>query len=193
MEAFLTELLPRILSKQITFAIHTYQGKSDIRKKLPSRLLGYAKWLPETTRIIVVIDRDDDKCSVLKGEMEQAASAAGLTSRSVAGEQTNWQIANRIAVEELEAWFFGEWAAVRAAYPKVPANIPNKSAYRHPDQIVGGTWEALERVFKKAGYFSGGLRKSEAAREIGKLFDQSRATSPSFIAFRTAFLEATAS
>ncbi|MGD0023803.1 MAG: DUF4276 family protein [Xanthobacteraceae bacterium] len=190
MEAFLIQLLPRLLEGRVTFAIHTHQGKRDLIRKLGVRLRGYAKWLPEIVRIIVVLDRDNDDCGALKQRIEQHAIAAGLLTRTAA-KGGPWQIVNRLAIEELEAWFFGEWTAVRNAYPKVLADIPAQHAYRNSDMITGGTWEALERILRNAGYFSGGLRKVEAATAIGRHFDHTRAQSPSFIVFRDALLEAT--
>ncbi len=191
MEAFLDELLPDILGDRATFRIHTHQGKYDLLGKLSARLRGYAKWLPATMRVVVLVDRDDSDCRDLKQTMEKAADAAGLLTRATSGG-TNWQVVNRLAIEELEAWFFSEWTGVKSAYPRVAANIPRQSAYRHPDDITGGTWEALQRVLVRAGYFSGGLRKTEAATAIGKQFDVNRASSPSFIAFRDAILETVA-
>jgi hypothetical protein len=82
---------------------------------------------------------------------------------------------------------------VRTAYPKASKAIPGKAPYRQSDAIAGGTWEALERILKSAGYFSGGLRKTEAASAIGRQFDPTLARSPSFLAFRNALLEAVAS
>ena len=189
MEAFLVELLPRLLEGRATFSIHPHQGKSDLLGKLPGRLRGYASWLPETMRVVVLIDRDDSSCTKLKRVMEEAAEAAGLLTRAASGG-TDWQVVNRLAIEELEAWFFSEWTGVRSAYPRAAVTIPQQAAYRQPDAIAGGTWEALERVLRKVGYFSGGLRKVEAASAIGKQFDPTRACSPSFIAFRDAVLEA---
>jgi hypothetical protein len=90
---------------------------------------------------------------------------------------------DRIAIEELEAWYFGDWQAVRQAYPKAPASTPAVAAYREPDSIRGGTWEAFERVMQRAGYFAGGLRKIEAARTIAPYMDPARSRSPSFRAF----------
>lgn len=189
MEAFLSELLPRLLGDRATFAIHAYQGKSDLLAKLGARLRGYAKWLPETYRIVVVVDLDNDDCRTLKRQLESEAELAGLDTRSTV-ESASWQVVNRIAVEELEAWYFGEWLGVRRAYPKVPTGIPNNAAYRAPDAIMGGTWEALLRILQRAGYFSGGLRKIECAREVGKQMDPLSNASPSFIVFRNALLEA---
>ncbi|MFO1156344.1 MAG: DUF4276 family protein [Rhodospirillales bacterium] len=134
MEAFLQKLLPRLLGDQVDFTIHSHQGKSDLLAKLGQRLRAYAKWLPSDSsiRIVVVIDRDSDDCQVLKQRLEKEASAAGLKSPSSSADAP-WQLVNRIAVEELEAWYFGEWAGVRRAYPKLPSSIPKQNAYRLPD------------------------------------------------------------
>lgn len=187
MEAFLSVLLPRLLACDRTFVVHPFDGKSDLMKKLGERLRGYAKWLPPDWRIVVIVDRDDDDCKQLKKQMDSAAAKAGLRTRSSA---PNWQIVNRIAVEELEAWYFGDWTAVRQVYPRVSATIPNKASFRDPDAIAGGTWEAFERILRKSGYFSSGLRKREAARALAAVLDPSRCVSPSFIAFRDAIVEA---
>jgi hypothetical protein len=189
MEAFLRELLPRMLGPDASFQIYPYQCKDDLLGKLPARLKGYANWLPETWRIAVIVDRDDDDCSGLKKKMEKMAKDAGLRTRTISTDQ-DWQVVNRIAIEELEAWYFGDWEAVRQAYPKVGANIPRKEAYRDPDDILGGTWEAFERTLQKAGYFKNGLRKTEAARSIGKQIDPQHNRSRSFQVFRDAMLEA---
>ncbi len=66
MEAFLRILLPRLLPEDRSFEVHAFQGKSDLLGKLQDRLRGYARWLPEDWRIIVVVDRDDDECLALK-------------------------------------------------------------------------------------------------------------------------------
>ena len=191
-EAFLTPVLPRIIGDSATFQIHAYQGKHDLLRKLGARLRAYAKWLPENSRIIVLVDRDDADCAKLKKQLEREAETAGLPSRfSVAGPA--WRVANRIAIEELEAWYFGDWAGVRRAYPNVPRTIPNKAAYRSCDAIRGGTWEAFERILRRAGYFQGGLRKVEAATRIGSAFSAADCVSPSFAAFRRVLLEAVGS
>lgn len=111
---------------------------------------------------------------------------AGLRTRAAARGTATYAVVNRLAIEELEAWYFGDWDAVRAAYPKAPATIPRKAAYRRPDDIRGGTHEALLRVLPQAGYFSGGLRKIEAARAIAAHMVPSRSTSPSFCVLRDA-------
>lgn len=190
MEAFLRGLLPRLLTDEHTFEVHPFQGKADILGKLEARLRAYSKWLPENWRVVVVVDRDDQDCLDLKRRLEAMAEHAGLVSRA-RGKHRTWQLVNRIAIEELESWYFGDWQAVRAAYPNVPDGIVRKRGFRDPDAITGGTWEAFERVLTRHGYFETGLRKVEAARVLGKLVEWQRSSSHSFVLFCNAILEAT--
>lgn len=188
-EAFLQGLLPRLLPQDRTFHVHPFQGKSDLLGKLEARLRAYANWLPEEWRIVVVVDRDDEDCQRLKEQLETMSVQARLRSRS----RTNggaWQLVNRIAIEELEAWYFGDWEAVHEAYPRVTPTIPNKQGFRNPDAIAGGTWEAFERILRRHGYFQTGLRKVEAARALGALVDPARSRSRSFSLFCQAVAEA---
>ncbi|MBU0550192.1 DUF4276 family protein [Myxococcota bacterium] len=148
---------------------------------------GYASWLDPSWRVIVLLDRDDSDCHQLKAELEQIAHRAGLVTRSV--DRENWQLSHRIVVEELEAWFFGDWAAVCAAYPRVSVSIPQKQKYRTPDEIRGGTWETLERLLQRAGYFKSGLRKSELARMVSAHMRPELNRSESFKAFYSILLE----
>ncbi|MHB1295213.1 MAG: DUF4276 family protein [Anaerolineae bacterium] len=179
--ALLENLAPQLLRGAV-YDVHPFRGKQDMKAHLPARLGGYARWLPETYRIVVLMDRDDDDCRALKQEIDDMAQKAGLTSRSREQPGT-FQIATRIAIEELESWYFGDWAAVCSAYPRVPHDIPRRSPYRTADAIAGGTWEAFERILQRAGYFAGGLRKIEAARTIAPHMDPGRNTSHSFLAF----------
>jgi len=189
MEAFLRALLPRLLPAGRTFEVHAFQGKADLLGKLEARLRAYAAWLPKDWRVVVVVDRDDDDCHELKQRLEEAADKAGLRSRSRAGARP-WQLVNRIAIEELEAWYFGDWDAVRAAYPRVSPDVPKRQGLRDPDAIAGGTWEAFERIMQRHGYFKGGLAKIEAARAIGAQIEPERSRSGSFQAFHQALVEA---
>jgi hypothetical protein len=189
MEAFLHEILPKIVGERATFTIHPHQGKHHLLRRLPDRLRGYSRWLPNDARIVVRVDRDDDDCLRLKHMMEQSAAAAGLCTRTAASGGV-WQVVNRIAVEELEAWFFGAWASVRAAYPRVARTINAQAAYRRSDEIKGGTWEALEHILTCAGYFSLGIRKTEVAGAIGRHMRIQDNASPSFHVFHAAVLEA---
>lgn len=191
MGVVLEYLLPEMLGS-VAFDIRRFQCKNDLLKKLPSRLQAYSSWIPKTWAILVLVDRDDDDCLLLKQQLEEMAAQAGLITKTGAGYGNRFQVVNRIAVEELEAWFFGDWQAVQAAYPRVSKSVPGKAAYRDPDAISGGTWEAIERVMNRAGYFKGGLRKLELAREVAQHMNPTRNISRSFKAFKEAIEAAAA-
>lgn len=193
MEAALRLLLPKILG-ELSFEVYSHQCKDEMLHRLPQRLHGYRqrcrsdKWFRDHCRIVVVIDRDDDDCITLKRRLEKMAKDAGLATRTGA-KGGPYMVANRLAIEELEAWYFGDWDAVRAAYPKVSATVSSQASYRDPDKIAGGTWEAFERVLQRAGYFAGRLRKVEAARAVATHMEPSRNTSRSFCTFRDVLRE----
>lgn len=178
MEALLRCILPRLLG-DIPFAIFPFQSKHDLLNELPKRLRGYREWLPPGYRVVVLVDRDDDDCRVLKQQLEDAAAGAGLFTRS-RPDGVRFSVINRVVVEELEAWYFGDWDAVCAAYPRVTKTAIHKRGMRNPDAIEGGTWETFQRMLQQAGYFRNGLRKIEAARTIGAHMDVDRNTSRSF-------------
>ena len=190
MEAFLTACLPKMLPEGVTFGIYVYQGKYSLLRKIGNRLNGYSIWLPPEYRIILIVDRDNDDCEELKARLEHICEDSGLRSR-VAGN-LEWQVVTRLAIEELEAWYFGDWQAVRAAYPRVSPHVPNRSGYRDPDAITGGTWEAFERILQRCGYYKSGLAKRQAATDIGEQIDPTRNRSHSFAVFRDALAEAIA-
>ena len=190
MEAFLRRSLPDVLGRYATFEVYPYNGKRELLSRLGQRLQGYAAFLPVHWRIIVLVDCDDDDCVSLKGILERSGSDAGLATRRSVGP--DWRLHLGIAIEELEAWYFGDWEAVRAAYPRLSKDVPRKSAYRDCDKITGGTWEAFERELQRVGYFAGGLRKIEAARRIGTYFVAERCSSKSFAHVLGALKEALA-
>jgi len=187
-EAALTEILPRFVAGDVSWTIHVHQGKGDLLSKLPNRLKGYARWLPVDWYILVLLDNDGGDCHRLKRDLEEAAAEAGLSTMSSKKSSGRFQVINRIAMEELEAWFFGDEEALRRAYPGVPRSLHRKAAYRDPDAIKGGTCEALERVLRRRGYFKEGLRKIEAARTIAREMDPARNRSRSFCCFRDAIV-----
>jgi hypothetical protein len=189
MEVALQALLPHLLREGIRAELRQFQCKNELLKQLPQRLAGYAKWLPDTAAVLVVVDRDDEDCVVLKAELDATARAAGLVPRGDAGPGSPFQLINRIAIEELEAWFFGDWPAVCEAYPKMPDTLPKRAGFRDPDAIAGGTWEALERELQRRGYFEQGLRKMELAREVAARMDPTRNRSASFNCLRAALAQ----
>jgi hypothetical protein len=109
--------------------------------------------------------------------MTQAAEKAGISDI----------VLNRIVVEELEAWFFGDLKALRLVYPRLPSSLANQAKFRNPDQISGGTWESLDKLLQKYGYPQG-LIKIEVAQKIAKYMNPEYNRSKSFQVFRQGIL-----
>lgn len=179
-EAALNNLLPKLILKdETTWRLIVYNGKSDLLSGLEGALRGYASWITEDYRLVILLDRDEQDCKVLKQKLNSIAESANLVTKS---QNPFFQVLNRIAIEELEAWFLGDPTAIRAAYPKV-RQFEHQEKYRDPDNVRGGTWEALESLLQKAGYYPNGLPKIEAARRISSFMNPQINKSKSFQVF----------
>lgn len=187
MEAFLEDFLPRYLDPQLSWKIIDHNSKWQLLQKLPHRLAGYARipieYRPKT---LVLVDRDDDDCLILKARLESFAANANLVSKT-AGDGVKFEVVNRIVVEELEAWFFGDVQALAASWPGVPLNLGARAGFRDPDAIVGGTHEVLLRVLQRAGHLRSvdRLPKIDTARRMAGRLESDRCTSRSFQQFLT--------
>jgi hypothetical protein len=177
-EAALDNLLPKLIA-EASWRLIVYNGKSDLLDALEGALKGYAAWMTEEYRLVILLDRDDDDCKRLKQKLEETVQRTGLITKS---QQVSFQVLTRIAIEELEAWFFGDPNAIRTAYPKVKT-FENKEKYRDPDNIKGGTWEALEKLLQSVGYYPGGLPKIEVAKKISAHMNPQDNRSKSFSVF----------
>lgn len=183
-QAALGNLLPRILGPGVSFCIHELGGKQSLLKKLPARLRGYRSRARDNYRVVVLVDEDRQDCRMLKAELERSAASAGLRTKSAASPSPSWHVLNRIAAEELEAWFFGDPAALRLAFPRLPKSLERSAALRDPDAIAGGTWEHLERLLKRSGYYAAGMPKIEVANLVSGHMNVERNSSRSFRTFR---------
>ena len=189
MEETLNIVVPRIIGSRIVgFRIIDHGSKQKLLQDLPSRLSGYARRIPfEDIRALIVIDRDDDDCKRLKARLEKIAAKATLPTKSSPAADGQFRVVNRIVIEELEAWFFGDVPALCEAYTSVPRTLATKKGFRHSDAITGGTWEKLLRILQKAGYYTGSkyLPKCEVSRKVAAYMDPRCNTSPSFRHFVT--------
>ncbi len=184
-KAALSILVPRILKDRAAHRIIEFSGKTKMLAELPSRLRGYRKRLErEDLRILILIDEDREDCRALKTKLEGIAREAGLVTKTAAG-QGPFRVVTRIAVEELEAWYFGDHAALYAGYDRLPKTLHQKKPYRDPDAIKGGTCEQLHRELVKAGYDFPHFPKIAAARIIAERMDPAVNRSRSFQTFRS--------
>ncbi len=187
-EAALKHLVPTIVGDRATSRIINYGSKSQLLKRLPDRLKAYGARIRggEDLKLLVLVDRDADDCSTLKDRLERMAADAGLKTRSAPDHDGTFAVVNRLAIEELEAWFIGDGDAVRAAFPGVRP-FEARAPFRDPDQVRGGTWEALHRLLKGYGHYRSDYPKIEAARRIAPHMSVTGNRSASFRAFRSGF------
>ena len=184
-EEALRHLLPKLLRGRARAKVVNLGSKYKLLKVLRQRLQAYRKRIDkgEPLRIVVLVDRDDDDCARLKADLERIAAAAGLPTKSRPGADGRLLLLNRIVIEELESWFIGDPAALRTAFPKLPAISKTSGIFRNPDNIHGGTWEALHRFLKKNGICRSSFPKIDVARRIAPHLDVSRNRSESFRQF----------
>ncbi|MCS6871048.1 MAG: DUF4276 family protein [Anaerolineae bacterium] len=184
-EMMLRSLVPKIVGNERARAVafRRFRGKYALLRQLPAILKGYAARIKsgEAIRILVLLDQDSDDCTELKRKLEQIALDAGLVTRSVATADKPFQILNRIAIEELEAWYFGDIQALCRAYPKVEEHL-GRLREADPDSISEAS-HALKRVFEK-GYKKRNLSKIEVAERIAQYMQPERNRSRSFQVFR---------
>lgn len=181
-EEALRHILPKILSPDVICIYHVFEGKDDMLEELPKHLKGH-QWIPDDWRIIVLIDEDRKDCHELKEKLERAAHEAGFVTKSNAAPNEDFQVVNRIVIEELEAWFFGDVEALHTAYPKISRHLNTKAKYQNPDAIRGGTSEALEHLLRQKNYYKGRIPKPIVAQEIAEHMEPSRNRSKSFRVF----------
>lgn len=167
--------------------VHPHQGKGTLptdfhgppgpRRRglldqLPAKLRAFANSLDAGDGVLVLVDADnDDQASLTASICEMADAVAPHLSVVV-----------QVAVEETEAFYLGDLAAVARAYPD--ADLEMGRAYE-PDSVCG-TWELFGRVIG-----DGGENKVAWAEAMGPRITTvaGRSRSPSFRALLRGFVE----
>jgi hypothetical protein len=159
------------------FRVHIHQGKGQLRKLSdakagPGRGRGLLDLLPSTLRgfasspdqaVLVLLDADDDNCFELKKALVEVHQA-------VAPELP---VVFRIAVEETEAYYLGDLAGFKKAFPDADLELARDYV---PDSICG----TAERVAAVLGEDT--LRKVDWAEAMAPYLTTSpeKSRSPSF-------------
>lgn len=172
-----------------TWNIHSYKGigrlptglrpRTDAQKRilldqLPKLLQGYGR-TPAIDAVVVVLDSDDEDCRELRAELLDLLARCRPAPR---------RTLFRIAIEEVEAWYFGDRDAVLEVYPQARPAVLN--AYQQDS--VGYTWERFADAVYPGGYAAlkakgwpiPGETKWHWADTIGAFMDVERNVSPSF-------------
>jgi hypothetical protein len=192
-ERTLKHLLPKLIKPTHSWRLHSYKGIGRIPKnlksnadpskrilldRLPQILRGYGK-TPGIDAVVVVLDSDRRNCV----EFLQELNALAVKCQPAPGK-----ILFRIAIEEMEAWYFGDRTALTEAYPSAKADVLK----RYVQDSVCDTWELFadavhpggSAVIKKAGWPLPGQLKHEWAEKISPLLEPDRNVSPSFCKLR---------
>lgn len=183
-EEALKHLLPRLVRGRAAHKVINMGSKAAMLQKLPERLAAYRTRIAkgEPLRLVVLIDKDSDRCEALKGRLESIAHQAGLATKTSPMKDRAFHLVTRIAVEELEAWFLGDPLALRVAFRGLDGK-PWPKRFSNPDNVAGGTWEALHRYLRQHNIYPGTYPKIEAARLIAPHLEVERNASHSFRAF----------
>lgn len=184
MAATLDAFVPSVLAGRASYRVITFRGKQKLLQQLPSRFQGYGRRVGrEPLGIVVLIDQDRQDCLALKAQLEKMALSVGLFTKSSPTPSGHFHVVNRIVVEELESWFFGDIEAMRVPFPRLSPTLAAQSSFRNPDTIRGGTAERLHTVLRRAGYYADYIPKLEVARLIAPHLVPERNRSRSFRIF----------
>jgi hypothetical protein len=175
-----------------TYRIISYRGIGHIPKglhsvsdpakrilldRLPGVLQGNAR-TPGIDATLIVVDSDRRNCADFLQELH------GVLQRCNPAPTALF----RLAIEEIEAWYFGDRSALLEAYPNAKSPILNA----YIQDSICDTWERLadaiypggSAALKQAGWPLPGQIKHEWAERIGPLLQPDRNKSPSFKKFR---------
>jgi Domain of unknown function (DUF4276) len=184
MEALLDGLLPRLIGTRASWKVINYGSKHRLLKSLPARMRGYQKRLEhESMKVFVLVDQDKGDCHDIKRWLDDVVIDVGLRPKTQPRADGDFHVVNRIVVQELEAWYFGDIRALRSVYPRLSEHLGRKASYRDPDRIVD-TWEALERELGRVGYQE--FSKIALARKMGQRLDPVANIAKSFACFQAA-------
>ena len=127
-KALLEGLLPRLLPQHVTLRFVVFEGKQDLENQIEGKLRG---WRLPNSKFIVLRDQDSGECRKVKEKLRDKCLSAGKPEALV-----------RIACRELEAWYFGDLAAVERAI-SLPSlsHHSGKAKYRDVDKIVSPSLE----------------------------------------------------
>lgn len=156
-------------------------AKRILLDRLPTVLRGYGR-TPGIDGVVVVVDADERDCRAFLADLREILTRV----------RPAMPVVFRLAIEEVEAWYFGDRTALLGAYPKARRDI----LARYVQDAVCGTWEMLadaihpggRAVIARGGFPAAGAAKHEWASRIAPLMDPDRNVSPSFREFREALI-----
>ena len=152
---FFDNIFPLLAPNGHTFQIHTFMGNQDLLDKLPIRLAGYRIDFPDDWKILVCIDNHGGNCMILKTQLDDIAINAGFNPKSYPNIHGNYEVINRIVIEELESWLLGDPTAVHTAYPNISMKSIKKYKKQDPDAVSkpSTTLHNILKAGRNGGYY----------------------------------------
>jgi len=192
-------LIPKILNPEITYRIIPYRGighiPSNLNKSIEPRKRALLNMLPRLLRgygrTFAAYPNDYVAAVVLVCDLDSNDREAFLTELNRVLTSCNPRPTTRfcLAIEEGEAWFLGDFDAIRVAYPRVKEAVLRSYA----NDSICGTWEKLADAIypggsaslSSKGWQTVGLEKSNWAKKISPEMNLDVNLSPSFNYFCT--------
>ena len=122
-------------------------AKRILLDQLPKILRGYGK-TPGIDAVVVVLDSDRRNCVEFLTELKTLAAGCNPAPNTLF----------RIAIEEMEAWYFGDQQALTAAYPRtkpapVQGRVRSPPSQRGPNPLQHWGERAKKNQPRTVGFF----------------------------------------
>lgn len=160
MKEFLDNALPPLFPG-LDFLCVPHQGKNDLEKSLKRKL---PAWNVPGDVFVILRDNDGGDCLALKRKL-----------RAICDEAEKPALI-RIVCQELEAWYFGDTAAMAVAFEDESlSKLGERRKFRDPDHL-GSPSQELKTLVPS-------FQKTSGARKMGQAMGSSGNTSASFRIF----------
>ncbi|MBX2841794.1 MAG: DUF4276 family protein [Flammeovirgaceae bacterium] len=151
LEIILPKILPEGYLLDINCFLRPHQGKSDLKKSVPSKIRTFSNFY-RPAKVIIIHDQDSNDCKELKKELMELCKKNG-----------NCPVLIRIPCRELENWYLGDMDAIGKIYPQFRSRSHKyKAKFRDVDNIFGAF--ELEQIIDD-------FQKGYASKNIPKFMD----------------------
>ncbi len=167
MKETLQVILPKIhnsFENKDYFRILPHEGKQDLEKSIPIKLRAWKDNKSIQYKFIIVRDKDSGNCYQIKENIKNLCFSAGREDVLI-----------RIAIHELESWFFGDLKAIDRAYNSKLSKHRKTSKFRDPDKLANPS-EELSKILNS-------YSKISWSKKISKEMDIENNSSRSFNEF----------
>ena len=165
--AFLRAFLPQIGVVESRFAVVSHEGKDGLISEFHQAM---RSWREPGSQFVILVDQDRDDCRELKRRIQSIARAKCKNQAK--------RLLVRVACREAEAWYLGDLAALREAYPDVRAIAWRKiNRRKNPDDRRDPKPSELLREIP-------GFAKMDAAEKMGEILGRKNPDNNCSVSYR---------